>query len=137
MLANQLKHAANLEDWKQRIMVCRASGLTVRQWCAQNHLNTSTYYRWEREVFRGIKSSADNADEPCSALAPISDQTLVELPIAPAADPVAPAKEPISKQTFCPVAVVRVGDMELSVTNAVSQRLMRQLKELLPYAEGR
>lgn len=134
MQANQLKHAARLEDWKQRIMACRASGLTVRQWCAQNNLNASTYYRWEREVFRGLKSSENNADEPCTALAPVSGSALVELPITPAA---APVKETISMQTFCPVAIVRVGNLELSVTNAVSKKLMRQLKEWLLYAEGR
>lgn len=134
MQANQLKHAARLEDWKQRIMACRASGLTVRQWCAQNNFSASTYYRWEREVFRGLKSSENNADEPCTALAPVSRSALVELPITPAA---APVKETISMQTFCPVAIVRVGNLELSVTNAVSKKLMRQLKEWLLYAEGR
>lgn len=134
MQANQMKHTARLEDWKQRIMACRSSGLTVRQWCARNSFSASTYYRWEREVFRSLKSSADNADKPSTALAPASRQELVELPIAPAA---APAKETISMQTFCPVAIVRVGNLELSVTNAVSKELMRQLKELIPYAEGR
>lgn len=112
MHANQLKHAARLENWKQRIMACRASGLTVRQWCAQNNLNASTYYRWEREVFRDLKSSADNADEPCTALDPVSDQSLVEFPIAPAADSAAPVKEPLPKQAFCRVAVVSVGALE-------------------------
>ncbi len=29
-------HAAYLEEWKQRIMVCRADGLTVREWCFWN-----------------------------------------------------------------------------------------------------
>lgn len=134
MQANQLKHAARLEDWKQRIMACQASGLNVRQWCVQNSFSASTYYRWEREVFRGLKSTTDNADEPCTALALGSGQDLVELPIAPAA---APVKETISMQTFCPVAIVRVGNLELSVTNAVSKKLMQQLKEWLPYAEGR
>ena len=31
MHAAQMKHAANLEEWKQRIMACRASGLTERE----------------------------------------------------------------------------------------------------------
>ena len=34
MHATQMKHAANLEVWKERIMDCRASGLTVREWCS-------------------------------------------------------------------------------------------------------
>ena len=36
MHATELKHAANLEEWKKRIMDCRAGGLTVREWCSRN-----------------------------------------------------------------------------------------------------
>lgn len=36
---------------------------------------------------------------------------------------------------FRPVAVLRIGEAELSLTNGVSSRLMRQLKELLGNAE--
>jgi len=36
MHATELKHAANLEEWKKRIMDCRAGGLTVREWYSRN-----------------------------------------------------------------------------------------------------
>lgn len=130
--ANQMKHAARLEDWKQRIMECRSSGLPVKTWCAQNECNTSTYYRWERELFGRIRKPACEATELVvrSESMPVgAKQELVEVPVA---------EEAISAtagSTFRPVAIVRTDRLELSLTNGVSPKLMRQLKELLLYAE--
>ena len=56
--ANQMKHAANLSAWKERIIECRASALSVRAWCEQNACTPSTYYRWEREIIGRIKKPA-------------------------------------------------------------------------------
>lgn len=144
MHATQIKHAANLEVWKQRIMTCRASGLSVREWCSQNAWSTSTYYRWEREAFGSLEKEPGDSGDLCTAVAPVSRQALVELPISGPSVPVSPtaeaealAKETASDQAFRPVAILRVGDTELSLTNEVSNKLMRQIKELLSHAEGR
>ena len=144
MHATQIKHAANLEVWKQRIMTCRASGLSVREWCSQNSWSTSTYYRWEREAFGNVEKEPGNPGDRCTAVVPVSRQALVELPISapsapasPVAEAEAPTKETASAQAFRPVAILRVGDTELSLTNEVSHKLMRQIKELLSHAEGR
>ena len=144
MYAIQMKHATNLEVWKQRIMACRTSGLSVREWCSQNAWSTSTYYRWEREAFGNLEKEPGNPGDRCTAVAPVSRQALVELPISapsapasPVAEAEAPTKETASAQAFRPVAILRVGDTELSLTNEVSHKLMRQIKELLSHAEGR
>ena len=144
MHATQIKHAANLEVWKQRIMTCRASGLSVREWCSQNAWSTSTYYRWEREAFGNVEKEPGNPGDRCTAVVPVSRQALVELPISapsapasPVAEAEAPTKETASAQVFRPVAILHVGDTELSLTNEVSHKLMRQIKELLSHAKGR
>ena len=113
-------------------MECRASGLPVKTWCAQNACNSSTYYRWERELFGRIKKPPAEASELVirSEVMPVTTkQELVEVPVVEETAPV------IAEPAFRPVAVVRVGDMELSLTNAVSPKLMKQLKELFPHAE--
>lgn len=155
MHATEMRHAANLEEWKKRIMACRASGLTVREWCSQNAWSTSTYYRWEREAFGALGEQQDQPGKPCTAIAPASGQTLVEIPVAvsgsqalaPAEATQMSARPPRARKSavhrtpqeaasvFRPVAVLRVGDTELSLTNEVSQKLMRQIKELLSHAE--
>ena len=43
-----MKHAAKLADWSEKVQACRSSGLTVRDWCEQNHICAKTYYTWER-----------------------------------------------------------------------------------------
>lgn len=144
MHATQMKHAAYLEEWKQRIMDCRASGLTVREWCSQNSWSASTYYRWEREAFGSLEKEPGNPEGCCTAVVPVSRQALVELPtseppvtVSPATCAEAPAKEDAPVQAFHPVAILHVGDVELSLTNEVSHKLMRQIKELLGNAAGR
>lgn len=50
MTANALKHQAKLQEWTEAIQVCRSSGLSVKQWCRNRGVTTTTYYRWEREL---------------------------------------------------------------------------------------
>ena len=86
MNTQQIKHAANLRVWKERIIECRASGQTVRAWCEQHDICPSTYYRWEREalsaatpeVFVEIPNSSRqcrNAAE-CSATLRIGENSI-------------------------------------------------------------
>ncbi len=113
-------------------MECRSSGLPVKTWCAQNECNTSTYYRWERELFRRIRKPASEAMELVvrSESMPVgAKQELVEVPVAEEAIPAT------AGSTFRPEAIVRAGRLEVSLTNEVSPKLMSQLKELLLYAE--
>lgn len=155
MHATEMKHAANLEEWKKRIMACRASGMTVREWCSRNAWSTSTYYRWEPEAFGNLGEQTDQPGKPCTAIVPASGQALVEIPVAASGSqalaPAVATQMPTSPSrvrksavhrtpqeaasVFRPVAVLRVGDTELSLTNEVSHKLMRQIKELLSHAE--
>lgn len=131
MNVNQMKHTARLEDWKRRIMECRASELPVRTWCAQNSCSTSTYYRWERELFGRIKEPPAETDlvVRSEVISARTKQELVEVPVVEGNAP------PVMGTAFHPVAIMRVGGMELSLTNGVSPTLMKHLKELLRYAE--
>ena len=154
MNALQVKHAAGLEVWRQRIMECRASGRSVREWCEKEGFSPSTYYRWEREVFGGLKKPKVQKECVIPAVASRAEQSLVELPLAspgalactketgiaagrdPCANTITVCRAPEEKgSAFHPVAVLRMGGTELSLTNEASAKLMRQLKELLSHAE--
>ncbi len=54
MTVTEIKQAAKRQEWQERIMECRNSGETVRRWCAERQICTTTYYRWEREIFGGL-----------------------------------------------------------------------------------
>ena len=50
MTSTELKHQARLKEWALAIQECRSSGLSVKQWCRERGITTTTYYRWEREA---------------------------------------------------------------------------------------
>ena len=54
MTSNELKHQAKVQEWGLAIQDCRGSGLSVREWCRQRGVTTTTYYRWERELLSGM-----------------------------------------------------------------------------------
>ena len=39
-----VKQEVRLQEWTAQIEAQQASGLTVRQWCAENGINLKTYY---------------------------------------------------------------------------------------------
>ena len=47
MNAKQKLHQVHLQEWAIRFADQKASGLTVRQWCEQNHLSFHTYNYWK------------------------------------------------------------------------------------------
>ena len=47
MNAKQKLHQANLIEWAARFSDQKDSGLTVRQWCEQNHLSIHRYNYWK------------------------------------------------------------------------------------------
>ena len=50
MGARELRHEAQLRKWREKIMECRSSGMSVKKWCEERRINRKTYYRWEREI---------------------------------------------------------------------------------------
>ena len=133
MRVSEIKHQAKLEQWKQNILNCRMSGLTVQQWCAEYDCNKATYYRWEREIFKNTDSFAPAGANANTVPALPSQPEFTELPLA-VLGPQALA-ETAQSSRFEPVAIIRIGKVELELSNAVSGSLMRQLKGLMSLAE--
>lgn len=52
MDATAAKHQAKLAQWRTRVAECRSSGMSVREWCAEQRIGYKTYYRWEREILQ-------------------------------------------------------------------------------------
>ena len=133
MRVNEIKHQANLEKWKQNILDCRMSGLTVQQWCSEYGCNKATYYRWEREIFKKTDTLVPVTASTNAAVTLSGQPEFAELPIA-ASGPLA-LQEAIRPSRFESVAIIRVGKVELELSNSVSEKLMRQLKGLMSLAE--
>ena len=50
MTAREAKHQYQLTEWAGRISERSKSGMTVRGWCAANHVNERVYHYWLRRV---------------------------------------------------------------------------------------
>ena len=72
MQVSQMKRAISQEQWKQRIVECRNSGVPVKEWCREQGISYSTYYRHEQALLKGAQDSSD---------IPISEQPPQTLPV--------------------------------------------------------
>lgn len=50
MGVSQMKRAISQKRWKQRIVVCRNSGVPVKEWCRKQGISYPTYYRYEQAL---------------------------------------------------------------------------------------
>ena len=52
MQVSQMKRVISQEQWKQRIVECRNSGVPVKELCREQGISYSTYYRHEQTCNR-------------------------------------------------------------------------------------
>ena len=117
---NAVKHQAKLLEWKDRVADCRSSGMSVRHWCEENGCSPKTYYRWEQEILGKVRQIAKTQSLP----------VLAELPLT---KPVQDCS--LKRDVFVPAAVIRIGQMELELSNTVSAELLSHLKGLMRLVE--
>jgi len=70
-----------LENWTARIMACRSSGMTIREWCRENGLSEKSYYYWQRRLFDTL-SQQQKAAQPAFAEITPSTRNRVDSGIA-------------------------------------------------------
>ena len=74
--------------WQSRLDACHKSGMSAKQWCAQNHIAYSTYFYWAKKtkassdpekgnfsgelVFAQLPSEQDILTKPQEVSAPVS-----------------------------------------------------------------
>lgn len=50
-----------LAQWAQVVSQCRSSGMSVRQWCQENGINISSYYKWQRKVYAAAQAQQERS----------------------------------------------------------------------------
>lgn len=76
MKPSEVKQEYQLQIWGGMIQQQKASGLSVKSWCAENGVSENTYYY----RLRKIRQTA------CTALEQMQEVTLAEVPLAPKQD---------------------------------------------------
>ena len=120
MNVNEGKHQAKLLEWKDRAAAGGSGGMDVKRGRAENGCSPKTYDRWEQEILGKVRQIAKTQSLP----------VLAELPLT---KPVQDCS--LKRDVFVPAAVIRIGQMELELSNTVSTELLSQLKGLIRFAE--
>ena len=72
MTIYDVQNAQKTPIWKQRIIECRSSGMSVKEWCKERGLDFTTYYRWERKILTSIIPAEDVPGLPSPNLPSVS-----------------------------------------------------------------
>ena len=107
-----------LEKWNEAICAQKASGLTIKDWCAENGVNPNTYYYYLRRIRDVMLES--------------SGPRLVEMK-ADAEDAAPKAADPVSGG-FHPLVTVRVRDCLIGVGETASPELISAVLEAVRHA---
>ena len=124
MTAREARHNATLAKWKEIVISCRGSGLSVRDWCEQEGVGLRSYYRHEREFLdlvsaeqRGLPASHSIANSPVFA----------ELAV--------PKNEIATRPTGQAAATVHIGAVAVDIYDGAAEETLRTLLRVLGYAE--
>ena len=63
---------AKLAQWAQVVSQCRDSGGSVRQWCQENGVNVSSYYKWQRKVYAAARAQQERSFVEVTPVQPAS-----------------------------------------------------------------
>lgn len=77
-----LNKEATIQLWTERVGSCRASNLTVKQWCQQNNIPCSSYYHWQKKLFDTAVASSQ-VPAPQFAEVPVSATSFISQSSAP------------------------------------------------------
>ena len=90
MTIYEIQNAQKMPVWKQRVMECRSSGMSVKEWCKEHGLDFTTYYRWERKILAQLIPAEEIPAADLSALpspnlatVPAPQNAIVKVELAP------------------------------------------------------
>ena len=52
--------AVREQQWLETIQIAKQSGLPVNQWCHENGIAESTFYRWQQKIRQHLLDSAEH-----------------------------------------------------------------------------
>ncbi len=123
MTIYDIQNAQKTPIWKQRIIECRSSGKSVKEWCKERGLDFTTYYRWERKILTSIIPAEDIPGLPAPNLPSVSTRqnSIVKVELA---------SEPEESETIH----FSVNGFEFGVPANVSSTFLARLLEATKHA---
>ena len=103
MTIYDVQNAQKTPIWKQRIIECRSSGMSVKEWCKERGLDFTTYYRWERKILTSIIPAEDVPGLPSPNLpaVPAPQNAVVKVELAAEPEDETPIRFSVNGYNFC------------------------------------
>lgn len=117
MTALEIKRKVKAQEWAEKVQACRSSGLSVRAWCQENGVSSTTYYKWENILLASIQK-----EEQIPALPAKTE--FAELPVLED-----------SEKTERLIATLRIGEGSLELYAGVDVKMAKALIEGLGRAK--
>lgn len=132
MNTKQKLHQLHLNEWASRFAEQKASGLTVRQWCEQNHYTIHTYNYWKHLLKEELASQVLPEIVPL-AISESSSFLQSGVPVSPpnALDP---------NLTNCTIrqarttATLSINGVSIEVHSDISEEFLRTIIKAVRYA---
>lgn len=106
-----LSRNQQLQIWSERVKDCRGSGLHVKTWCLNNGVKISTYYAWQKRLFKVITEQVE--------------ETALEQPKTEFAE--IPKEHMQPQSTQVPAATIVVGETSVEVYNSIQPELLQAI----------
>ena len=103
MTIYDVQNAQKTPIWKQRIIECRSSGMSVKEWCKEHGLDFTTYYRWERKILTSIIPAEDVPGLPSPNLpsVPAPQNAVVKVELAAKPEDETTIRFSVNGYNFC------------------------------------
>ena len=123
---DKMTHKARLEYWVDTLhrcaQECAERGISKQQWIREQGVSVKTFYNWQRR----IREAASKQMESKAVVPTSKGSVLAELPIAKS---IFKGEESAQASAFHPTAILRVGGMEVALSNAALPELLQWMKE--------
>ena len=126
MNAKQKLHQANLAKWTSLFQEQASSGLTVKEWCAQNNISIHTYNYWKhvvKEVY---------VDSLLPDIVPVAPVPVPSLPLDPADSQKFESFHSLDSRNSCNsmdsgcVSIV-IGDIRIEIGSSASDEMVSEI----------
>ena len=127
MSMNQKIHQLKLNEWTARFSEQKASGLSARQWCAQNGFTIYAYNYWKHQLKEELAERLLPEIVPLSVPS-VSDMAETALPIQ------TPGAECRANCANRAIAKLTIGDASIEVDDQVSEAFLLSLIKAVRHA---
>ena len=123
MNTKQKLHQINLNEWASRFSEQKSSGLTVKQWCEQNHFSIHTYNYWKHLLKEEL------ASQILPDIVPLTLPDSVTQESSDFSSESCLANRPIRATTK-----LTINDISIEVDSGISEEILRTILKAVRYS---